>query len=308
MAQSRKRIQFNINGPFIARRAKPVGVVDLELGKVYAASLFADLHPRRLQALFDARWFDMAPEDYDGHIIDTAGNPLDRDGDGKMGGDLSDAEIDALINYGLTHEDWCKLAEGEREETLQAAVEAAANPIAAGDVVIATDMEQAIMGLHVTVAERLAGGMAHITWTIDDEPREAVVALAALVAAPQEPQDAQEAPEGGEVAENTETTAGEASEAASEAIDTEQADLGGGTAPAGDAEAGAAGAVEGEAATAPAVGPLAAYRHEGFGKWYGIDAEGNLLTEAMNKGEAAGLAAQAGLPVLGQGKAVPTQE
>jgi hypothetical protein len=229
--------------------------------------LFADLGPRRLETLFDANWLNMAPADYDGPVIDTFGDPLDRDGDGHKGGDLTDAEVAALAAYGLTHNDWCNLPEDERNDTLQAAVLAAA-PGREGD---ATGEQ-----------------------------------------APETPQGAAEAPEGGSGTGEAAASAGDPSTAATEAdheASADNSDTAGGevaseAAPA--TEGGEATATEGDTVTAPPA--IAAYKNFGFGRWYAIDATGKEVGDKVSKDAAAGLAIQAGVPILGQTEYLPGTE
>jgi hypothetical protein len=213
---NRKRIPFSAAGPFAAVKDKPINGVPMERDKVYAADVFAGLHDRRLELLYEANWINMAPADYDGPVLTAADlDPLDHDGDGHKGGSLPGEASTAHIGAERRHE-----AEAEAETP------------------------------------------------------------------PEAPETAQGAENPAEAAEDT-SNAGEGAETAPDAAE-------------------AAAAPDGGAETAAAV--IVAYRHEGFGKYRAVDAEGRPVGDTMAKAKAAGLAAQAGVPVLGQNEALPTKE
>lgn len=135
MAANRKRTPFNPAGPFIARKNFSMFDADLKVGSSYEAAVFARLHARRLEQLFDANYIDMAPADAkvltDDQVL--AAGPLDRDGDGMPGGSLTDAEEAALVASGTTLEAWLQLPTPERVTALAAALAAAPVEPVSGD-------------------------------------------------------------------------------------------------------------------------------------------------------------------------------
>jgi hypothetical protein len=136
MPASRKRIPFSAAGPFLVRKNFTFFAARLTIGMGILAEVLEGLHFRRIEQLYSANYIDMLPADFAGKVHTKAealaADPLDRDGDGDKGGSLSDAELAALAQAGLTLDDWLKLPEPERVTALAAALAAAVPSLPAG--------------------------------------------------------------------------------------------------------------------------------------------------------------------------------
>lgn len=233
-AANRKRVPFDAEGPFVARKNFLCSGENFHRDEVCTADQLG-VGERRLEQLYSANYIDMAPPK--AKVTHSTAHPLDRDGDGHKGGSLSDAEEAALAADGLTVEAWLALPEAEREEALANALRAAQAPAGGQD------------------SETGASGA-----TDEENPSSG--------------------PENGSESGTTAGAAGDAPPVA---------------------EAGEAGAATGAATTSPADTKVAAYKSFGFGKYHPINAAGEKLDDkAVGKAAAQGLAAAAGVPLLGQ--------
>lgn len=138
MVMQRKRVQFNEAGPFYAKKNFSILDIDVHAGQTYAAEVLEyGLHARRVEQLFNSGHIDMAPADSTAkvHTLKSiaAKRPLDRDGDGKPGGRLTQVEIDALAAAGIDLDAFLALPKPERDAALAEALKAPVPPEATDD-------------------------------------------------------------------------------------------------------------------------------------------------------------------------------
>jgi hypothetical protein len=137
--QTPRERDFRLGGPFLAKRTGDAGTLHLEDGQIYTHKQFTDagVSDRILQRMYSAHWMDMAPSD-------ETPVPLDRDGDGKAGGSLTDEEQLALGKAGFTLDEYLALADEHRADVLAKALEAAQEP--QGEVSAPVDPETPVAG------------------------------------------------------------------------------------------------------------------------------------------------------------------
>lgn len=288
-----REANFHLAGPFLAKRAGGAGDITLKDGKIYSAKQLADagLSGRHIQRMYAAHWLDMAP-------TDATPEPLDRDGDGKPGGSLTDEEQIALAELGYTLDDFLALPDDQRPDILAKAMAGPQplEPVSEAEAAIIISIEAD--GVSTTYVLTAPG----IEPERFDDPAAADARQSELRAqARQAAQEALTSGEGSDTPPNEE----KAPDGPENGTDGDlQPKAEGATAAAAQGEAGAA-EVQGDAATAPADTVIAGYRHFGFGAYFAINAAGQKLGDKMAKTAAQGFAARDNVPLLSQNDELP---